>query len=198
LKNNMFVQNLEFIETKNFEYLLIHKTGCQSVFKTLENKKINWTMNQNLQSGKFCWTIFRDPKERFVSGLAHNLSISNIDLNKLNLKQLLFNTIDPELRSISLIPLTILQSTYLIGSKVNMFVKHEDLNDFLKINFNTVFHENKGSSTIKNKINKFINNNINFKTSLEKYLEIDYFIYQQILKSNKFWYWQLGKVITDE
>jgi len=194
----MFVQNLEFIETKNFEYLLIHKTGCQSVLKTFNSKKIKQVMNENKQSGKFCWTVLRDPKERFISGLSHNLSISNIELEELDIKQLLFNTVDPELRTISLIPLTILQSTYLIGSRINMFVKHQDLNNFLKINFNVFFHENKGSLVIKNKVKKFINTNKKFKETLEKYLEIDYFIYKQILKSNKFWHWQLGKVIKDE
>jgi len=193
----MFVQNLEFFEAKNFEYLLIHKTGCQSVLKTFDFKKLKITGLFNKQSGKFCWTVLRDPKERFISGLCHNLSLSNIELEKLDLKQLLFNTIHPELRAVSRTPLTILQTTYLIGSKIDMFVLHNDLNNFLKVNFGVSFHENKGSSVIKNKVKKFIKDNKNFEKELDKYLEIDYFVYQQILNNNKFWYWQLGKVIKD-
>lgn len=194
----MFIQNLEFYETNSFEYLLIHKTGCQSVLRTFDSKNVKVTMNQNKQSGKFCWTVLRDPMERFISGLCHNLSLSNIELNQLNLKQLLFNVIHPNLRSVSLTPLTVLQTTYLIGSKVNMFVSHKDLNNFLQINFNTSFHENKGSSVLKKKVKDYIEENKDFKKALDKYLQIDYFVHQQILNNNQFWYWQLGKVLEYE
>ena len=194
----MFVQNLEFFETNNFEYLLIHKTGCQSVLKTLESKQIKFVMNENKQSGKFCWTVLRDPMDRFLSALSHNLSLSNIKLNQLNLKQLLFNIIHPNLRSVSLTPLTVLQTTYLIGTKVNLFVSHKDLNNFLEINFNTCFHENKGSLILKKKVKDYIEENKDFKKALDKYLQIDYFLYQQILNNNQFWYWQLGKVLKYE
>ena len=194
----MFIQNLEFYETNSFEYLLIHKTGCQSVLRTFDSINVKVTMNQNKQSGKFCWTVLRDPMDRFISGLCHNLSLSNIELNKLDLKQLLFNVIHPNLRSVSLTPLTVLQTTYLIGSKVDMFVSHRDLNNFLQINFNTSFHENKGSLVLKNKVKDYIEENKNFKKALDKYLQIDYFVYQQILNNNQFWYWQLGKVLKYE
>lgn len=194
----MFIQNLEFYETNSFEYLLIHKTGCQSVLRTFDSKNVKVTMNQNKQSGKFCWTVLRDPMDRFISGLCHNLSLSNIELNQLNLKQLLFNVIHPNLRSVSLTPLTVLQTTYLIGSKVNMFVSHKDLNNFLQINFNTSFHENKGSSVLKKKVKDYIEENKDFKKALDKYLQIDYFVHQQILNNNQFWYWQLGKVLEYE
>ena len=194
----MFIQNLEFYETNSFEYLLIHKTGCQSVLRTFDSINFKVTMNQNKQSGKFCWTVLRDPMDRFISGLCHNLSLSNIELNKLDLKQLLFNVIHPNLRSVSLTPLTVLQTTYLIGSKVDMFVSHRDLNNFLQINFNTSFHENKGSLVLKKKVKDYIEENKNFKKALDKYLQIDYFVYQQILNNNQFWYWQLGKVLKYE
>jgi hypothetical protein len=194
----MFVQNIEFFEANNFEYLLIHKTGCQSVLKTFDSKNIKVVMNANKQSGKFCWTVIRDPMDRFLSGLCHNLSLSNIELNQLNLKQLLFNIIHPNLRSVSLTPLTVLQTTYLIGTKVDIFVSHKDLNNFLQINFNTCFHENKGSPELKNKVKDYIEENKEFKKTLDKYLQIDYFVYQQILNNNKFWYWQLGKVLEYE
>jgi|TARA_Y100000361_G_C11144994_1_gene337449 hypothetical protein len=194
----MFIQNLEFYETNSFEYLLIHKTGCQSVLRTFDSINVKVTMNQNKQSGKFCWTVLRDPMDRFISGLCHNLSLSNIELNKLDLKQLLFNVIHPNLRSVSLTPLTVLQTTYLIGSKVDMFVSHRDLNNFLQINFNTSFHENKGSLVLKKKVKDYIEENKNFKKALDKYLQIDYFVYQQILNNNQFWYWQLGKVLKYE
>ena len=194
----MFIQNLEFYETNSFEYLLIHKTGCQSVLRTFDSKNIKVAMNQNKQSGKFCWTVLRDPMDRFISALCHNLSLSNIELNKLDLKQLLFNVIHPNLRSVSLTPLTVLQTTYLIGSKVDMFVSHKDLNNFLQINFNTSFHENKGSSVLKKKVKNYIEENKDFKKALDKYLQIDYFVHQQILNNNQFWYWQLGKVLQYE
>ena len=135
---------------------------------------------------------------KFISGLCHNLSLSNIELNKLDLKQLLFNVIHPNLRSVSLTPLTVLQTTYLIGSKVDMFVSHRDLNNFLQINFNTSFHENKGSLVLKKKVKDYIEENKNFKKALDKYLQIDYFVYQQILNNNQFWYWQLGRVLKYE
>ena len=194
----MFIQNLEFYETNSFEYLLIHKTGCQSVLRTFDYINVKVIMNQNKQSGKFCWTVLRDPMDRFISGLCHNLSLSNIELNKLDLKQLLFNVIHPNLRSVSLTPLTVLQTTYFIGSKVDMFVSHRDLNNFLQINFNTSFHENKGSLVLKKKVKDYIEENKNFKKALDKYLQIDYFVYQQILNNNQFWYWQLGKVLKYE
>ena len=194
----MFIQNLEFYETNSFEYLLIHKTGCQSVLRTFDSINVKVTMNQNKQSGKFCWTVLRDPMDRFISALCHNLSLSNIELNKLDLKQLLFNVIHPNLRSVSLTPLTVLQTTYLIGSKVDMFVSHKDLNNFLQINFNTSFHENKGSIVLKKEVKDYIEENKNFKKALDKYLQIDYFVYQQILNNNQFWYWQLGKVLKYE
>ena len=44
----------------------------------------------------------------------------------------------------------------------------------------------------------FIEENKNFKKALDKYLQIDYFVYQQILNNNQFWYWQLGKVLKYE
>jgi len=194
----MFIQNLEFYETNSFEYLLIHKTGCQSVLRTFDSINVKVTMNQNKQSGKFCWTVLRDPMDRFISALCHNLSLSNIELNKLDLKQLLFNVIHPNLRSVSLTPLTVLQTTYLIGSKVDMFVSHKDLNNFLQINFNTSFHENKGSIVLKKEVKDYIEENKNFKKALDKYLQIDYFVYQQILNNNQFWYWQLGKILKYE
>ena len=33
----MYFQNLEFYETNDFQYLLIHKNACTSVLKTIEH-----------------------------------------------------------------------------------------------------------------------------------------------------------------
>jgi len=53
-------------------------------------------------------------------------------------------------------------------------------------------------SKLKKKVKDYIEENKNFKKALDKYLQIDYFVYQQILNNNQFWYWQLGKVLKYE
>ena len=63
----MHFQDLEFYETDNFQYLLIHKNACTSVLKTIEYLKPQLSNVRNIQ--KICWTVIRDPYERFVSGL---------------------------------------------------------------------------------------------------------------------------------
>ena len=178
----MYFQNLEFYETDNFQYLLIHKNACTSVLKTIEHLQPKYSEKRNFN--KVCWTVIRDPYERFIAGLCYDIKRQNIDVADISLDKL-FSTYHEKIsREKGDVSHTAYQSMYLINSCVNWYVDLSNLKIFLEMHFNKSFHLNKGPD-----IKQYFK-----KEEILKYLNMEYEIYNKIKMSSFVWEWQKGKI----
>ena len=178
----MYFQDLEFYETDNFQYLLIHKNACTSVLKTIEYLKPQLSNARNIK--KTCWTVIRDPYERFVSGLCYDIKRHNIDIENIKLDKLFLSNLEKNSKEAGNVKHTSYQSMYLINSCVNWYVDISDLNIFLEMHFNSSFYLNQGPD-IKQHFKK---------EEVLKYLNMEYDIYNKIKMSSFIWEWQKGKI----
>jgi hypothetical protein len=179
----MIFQNIEFLETDKFQYLLIHKNGCTSVTNLIEKFDYFVTENKNLH--KIRWTVIRDPFERFISGLDYDLKSHNLKLKDIKLENLFVSKINKQTRTRGFVNHTCSQSLYLINADINWYININDLDIFLKMHFGTTLTLNKNNNKSKLNINK---------KEVMKYLNIDYEIYNQIMNSENLWEWQKGKI----
>ena len=178
----MFFQNLEFYETDNFQYLLIHKNGCTSVLESIKDVNPVYTENRNLE--KICWTVIRDPYERFVSGLSYDLTRHNVDVKDVSLDKLFHSYSEKTTREKGNFNHTSSQVPYLINANVNWYVDISDLSLFLKLHFKKSYNLN-NTYDIKSYFKK---------EDVLKYLQLDYNIYNRIINSPYLWEWQKGKI----
>jgi hypothetical protein len=179
----MNFQNKEFIETDKFQYLLIHKNGSSSVREIIEKNK--HIINSVWCPHKIRWTVIRDPYERFMSGLSYDLKRHKVKLEDINISELFNGVVNINTRMNGNTNHCISQASYLINANIQWYVDIEDLNLFLNMHFD----ENK----IINKNEEKIELNLD-KKEIMKYLNFDYFIYDQIKSSNNLWKWNLGKI----
>jgi|TARA_R110000803_G_scaffold147160_2_gene212834 hypothetical protein len=181
----------ELVETKEFQYVRIHKNGNKSVMNCiLDTYKDNIQYTFGLsKKPRFC--IIRDPYERFLSGLKYDLLMNNVDIKDVNIKKLftsnenhLRNTLNGRINhSASQIP-------YIINYQIDYYVDIDDLNLFLKMHFNKTKHLEVFPKDSKyNDIEKHID-----KTEVMKYLHFDYYVYNHIKNSPFLWDWQHGKI----
>jgi hypothetical protein len=179
----MLLQNIELYETDNFQYLLIHKNGSSSIVECLKNT--NYIVTDKVNLNKIRWTIIRDPYERFIAGLKYDLSRHGLDYKDINYSSLHNARVNLLTRNSGHVNHTASQVPYLINTCIDWYVELKDLNTFLKMHFGKV---------------KYCNNNLNNielnidKEEIMKYLNLDYYIYNQIINSPNFWKWQQGKI----
>ena len=132
---------------------------------------------------RFC--IIRDPYERFIAGLKYDLSRHGLDYKDINYSSLHNARVNLLTRNSGHVNHTASQVPYLINTCIDWYVELKDLNTFLKMHFGKV---------------KYCNNNLNNielnidKEEIMKYLNLDYYIYNQIINSPNFWKWQHGKI----
>ena len=133
----MFFQNIEFFETEQFQYLLIHKNGSSSIKKCMTNMNCHFTSNVNLN--KVRWTVIRDPYERFMSGLKYDLIKQDLKLEDINKDDLYQSLVNLKTRNQGNVNHTASQIPYLINTHINWYVDLKDLTTFLKMHFNKNF-----------------------------------------------------------
>jgi len=179
----------EIIETEKFQFVRIHKNGNLSVDKCIKDnfKKEDISLVYHLSAKpRFC--IIRDPYERFLSGLTYDININNINIKDINIKQL-FNSNEVHPRNLwtGHIKHSISQMPYIFNTQCSHYIDIKNLNIFLKMHFNKTAHENKSKKN--NDIEKYID-----KDEIMKYLHLDYYMYNTIIKSPFLWEWQHGKI----
>jgi len=178
----VFFQNLEFYETEKFQYLLIHKNACTSVRKTIEDLNPKITNKRNLN--KVCWTVIREPVERYIHGLGYDLARHGLDIDEIDVEKTFCSYHEPSSMARGDVNHTSSQMCYLINANVNWYVDLKDLNLFLKQHFNKSNFLNKSTS-------KYV---FEDKKELEKYLHLDIEMYNRIRHSPYCWEWQKGKI----
>ena len=198
----MFVQN-EWFSLPTHNYLLIHKTGCTYVRKIFETFYSNGEATvsshpTNIQSNP-CWTVIREPYERFISGLSYDIYKTgcSIDSALSDLPKLINQFPSPRFKPTSYVQHTTSQVSYLFNQPFSFFVKMGDLTEFCHLNFGlTLDSENKNEmppefkETIKTEIE-----NRNLRQRVEDLLSYESCFYNTILDSDYIWHWQNGKVL---
>lgn len=179
----MIFQNIELYETDKFQYLLIHKNGSHSIIEALKNLKYFITNKINLS--KIRWTVIRDPYERFISGLRYDLKRQNLDIKDIEYQSLFNGRLNNFLNQKGNVNHTLSQIPYLINTHVNWYIELKDLNVFMKTHFNKSLHLNKEENNIELNLDK---------KEIMKHLDLDYYIYNQIIASSNLWQWQQGKI----
>ena len=179
----MYFQNIELYETDKFQYLLIHKNACTSVLKTIEHLSPVYTTIKS--DKKIKWTVIRDPYERFVSGLSYDLKRHNVKFSDIKLEDLFNGKVNILSRGDGHMNHCISQFSYIINTDINYYVHINDLNVFLKMHF--------GKSNYLNMDEQKDNINME-KNDIMKYLNFDYYMYNNILNSNNLWKWNQGKI----
>ena len=178
----MYFQNLEFYETDNFQYLLLHKNACTSILKTIDYLKPTFSEYRNID--KICWTVIRDPYERFNAGLCYDIKRHNINIEDVELDKLFSTYLEKNSRKKGNVKHTAFQSLYLMNSCINWYVDLSDLKMFLEMHFNKSFNLNKGPN-----IEEHFK-----KEEVLKYLHMEYEIYNKIKMSPYIWEWQKGRI----
>ena len=178
-------QNIELFETDSFQYLLIHKNGSSSVLESI--KHLNPIVTYECNFNKIRWTVIREPFERFVSGLKYDLKRHSIELKDIDSSSLHSSRINPYSRQIGNVNHTASQIPYLMNTNIDWYIELKDLSTFLSMHFNSEEHLNKDDKKNPDKIE------IN-KLDVDKYLNLDYYVYNDILNSPNLWKWQNGKI----
>ena len=176
-------QNIELFETDKFQYLLIHKNACTSVLKSIEH--LSPVCTHIKSDKKIKWTVIRDPYERFLSGLNYDLKRHDIKFTDIKLDDLFNGKVNIFSRGNGNVNHCISQFSYTFNVDINYYVHINDLEIFLKMHF--------GQSYFLNSDTK--ENNINLdKKEIIKYLNFDYYMYDNILNSSNLWKWNQGKI----
>ena len=181
----MKFQNIELYETDKFQYLLIHKNGSSSVLECI--KDLNPIATEHCNFNKVRWTVIREPYERFVSGLEYDLKRHNLELKDIDSSSLYSSRINTYSRRIGNVNHTASQVPYLMNTNIDWYVELKDLSTFLQMHFDNVKHLNVDSN--KDKVELEID-----KVDVDKYLDLDYYVYNDILNSPNLWKWQNGRI----
>jgi hypothetical protein len=179
----MIFQNIELYETDKFQYLLIHKNASSSIVNCI--KHLNPIVTDKININKVRWTIIREPYERFVSGLKYDLQRHNLNIKDIDYSSLFNSKINKFSRLNGNVNHTTSQVPYLINTHINWYIEMKDLNIFMKMHFDKVEYYNENKINIKLDLDK---------KEIIKYLNLDYYVYNNILNSNYLWKWQQGKI----
>ena len=181
---------IHLIETDTFQFLRIYKNGNSSVMKCIEENFPNqFRLTLAPANNKPRFAIVRDPYERFISGLKYDLELHDVDIKDIKLDKL-FTTNEMHQRNIITghINHSASQIPYLMNSGITHYIDMKDLDLFLKMHFDRVEHINKNDVKTK-EIEKYLD-----KNEIMKYLHLDYYIYNSIIRSPFLWEWQHGKI----
>lgn len=184
----MFFQNVELYETDKFQYLLIHKNGSTSIRECM--KDLNPVVTNKINFQKVRWTVIREPYNRFVSGLKYDLKKHGLKQDEVNHDTLHNSRINIFSREKGNVNHSSSQVPYLINTHVNWYVEMKDLPTFLKMHFGKSERLNVSDINYKDE-----NLNLDLdEQEVNKYLDLDYYVYRQILNSPNLWKWQQGKI----
>ena len=190
--NNLSI-NYEWYDIRNSNYLLIHKNGCSTIRKNFDMNRID-----SPSEYKFRWTTIRSPMERFISGLAYDIGRTkyvNVERLKKNPEELLFGEHNDFGIDAGMSTHTYMQSLYFLNEKINMFVKMEDLKDFIELHNREYISEGENKTTEEEKqIAQEIVSGID-KQRLDDLFYIENKIYNKIIHSEFIWNWRYGKIL---
>lgn len=179
----MLLQNIELYETNNFQYLLIHKNGSSSIVECLKNT--NYIITDKVNLNKIRWTVIRNPYERFIAGLKYDLLKHGLDYKDINYSTLHNSYVNLITRHKGNVNHTASQVPYLINANIDWYIELEDLHTFLKMHFGRVEYCNINKNNIELNLDK---------EEIMKYLNLDYYVYNNIINSPNLWKWQQGKI----
>tara|TARA_R110000744_G_scaffold369114_1_gene479204 strand:+ start:64 stop:615 length:552 start_codon:yes stop_codon:yes gene_type:complete len=178
-------QNIEFYETDKFQYLLIQKNGSSSVRECI--KHLNPTITDKANFNKVRWTVIREPYFRFVAGLNYDLKRHGLELEEVGYDSLHNSRINNFSMNYGDVNHSASQIPYLMNTHIDWYVELKDLGTFLKMHFDKVEYVNMDKD--KEKIDFHLD-----PMEVHKFLDLDYYIYNQILTSDHLWKWQNGKI----
>lgn len=179
-------------------YLVIQKCGnsyLRDVFQKIY--KDNFFLARECNYRNLKWTVVREPKERFISGLAYDLWKNNYhSYDKVfeNLNKLVQYPVSSTFYNQGKVKHTILQSAYLVFQHIDVFVNMPDLTEFTLHNFGVVgevYNEvpSEFKVTVKEEIVKR-----NIEQRIDDLLANDIYLYNQICNSDRLWCWQNGNI----
>jgi len=179
----MIFQNIELYETDKFQYLPIHKNGSCSVIECM--KDLNPSVTDEINLNKIRWTVIRDPYSRFVSGVKYDLKQHNLETKDIDYSSLHNFRINLLTRKNGHVNHSASQIPYIINTNIDWYVELKDLSTFLKMHFNKT--ERLNISEDREDIGVP-------EEEVRKYLEVDYYVYREIINSPHLWKWQNGKI----
>jgi hypothetical protein len=180
-------------------YLVIQKCGnsyLRDIFQKIYGESYFLARECNFRNLK--WTVVRDPKDRFISGLAYDLwknNYSNFDKVFENLNKLVQYPISSTFYNQGKVKHTILQSAYLVFQPIDVFVNLPDLTEFVLHNFGITGEEyNKVPGEFKVQVKEEIVKR-GIEQRVDDLLANDVYLYNQICNSDRLWCWQNGNVV---
>ena len=180
-------------------YLVIQKCGnsyIRDILQRTYDKDFFVNREPNYRNVK--WTVIRNPKERFVSGLAYDLwknNYSNYDSLFKNLEKIVQYPVSSTFYNSGKVKHTILQSAYLVLQPVDVFVDINDLTEFCLLNFGMTSEITNSVPdefvlSVKEEITKR-----NIQQRVDDILASDTYLYNQIMNSDRLWCWQNGNIL---
>jgi len=185
-------------------YLLIQKTGFTYISNVFKSFYGNFSDDSYLvlpqESEKnICWTSIRNPYERFISGLAYDMWLTNVNCDYLfsNLPNLINGHISTYFRKSGKIQHTLSQVSYIMFQPISFFVDMNDLTEFCFMNFGVMLGEdcqNKVPKDFKILIEKEIEKR-GLTQRVQDLLSYETYFYNRIMQSDHIWRWQNGNVL---
>lgn len=184
--------------TAEVQYLMVHKCGSTTVERSI-GPFIRLTNDSD--QGAFIWTCYRDPVDRFKSGLYYDLCASGMgaafrqDAEALFRRILeddqtyrVFRSVDETRKKTGRTPHTIAQSAYWLGRRIDCFVPIEQLSDFLVLHYGQC---NVSNELVKDEdYRRFMSIAAEYEDKMASVHELDY----KLISGIQPWRWEYGKV----
>tara|TARA_R110000803_G_scaffold210465_2_gene282362 strand:+ start:556 stop:1113 length:558 start_codon:yes stop_codon:yes gene_type:complete len=184
----MFFQNIELYETDKFQYLLIHKNGSTSIRECM--KDLNPVVTNKINFLKVRWTVIREPFNRFISGLKYDLKRHGLKQDEVNHDTFHNSRINLFSREKGDVNHSASQVPYLINTQIDWYIEMKDLPSFLRMHFGKSEQLNQNDIDYKDtELNLDLD-----EFDIRKHLDLDYYVYKQIVNSPHLWKWQQGRI----
>lgn len=182
------------------QYLMVHKCGSTTVERSI-GLFIRFVNDSD--QGAVIWTCYRDPVERFKSGLYYDLCASGLgalyasEADALFRRVLendatysVFRAVDESRKITGRTPHTIAQSAYWLGRRVDVFVPIEQLSDFLMLHYGQC---NTSNELVKDdNYQRFMYMAAAYDDRIARAHELDY----RLIKQIEPWRWEYGRIFS--
>lgn len=188
----------EFYVTPGAWFLCVHKCATATVQESIG---AHFNFCGEPQPETVVWTCYRDPVDRFKSGLYYDLCISGLGEAHLGdtegfFRRVLedrntykvFKSVDERKKATGKIPHTIAQSAYWLSARIDTFVPIEELDHFLMLHY--------GRSKVSNELARdenywrFMKIASEYDEKIADAHELDY----KLISGIQPWRWEYGKV----
>lgn len=198
------LNHAEWYVLPTHNYLLIQKTGCSYILNVFESfyrdaSDISSPTIPQENQKNVCWTAIRNPHERFISGLAYDMWMTNVNCDHLfsDLPNLINGHISAHFRSSRKVQHTLSQVSYIMYQPISFFVDIRDLTEFCFINFGVILnedHQNKVPKDFKILVEQEIEKR-GLTQRVQDLLSYETYVYNKIMQSDHVWRWQNGNVL---